>query len=120
MLRAKRVYEKTSYGDGRRVLVDRLWPRGLSKEKADIDEWLKDIAPSNELREWFRHDPGKWEEFKKKYREELNTKGAELKGLADKAEEENLTLLYAARDSEHNNAVALMAFLEELKMHRKA
>ena len=106
----KRVYESASESDGKRVLVDRLWPRGLTKTEAKIDVWLKDIAPSDALRKWFGHDPQKWTDFQEKYKAELkgNPALAELKALAKK---EAVTLLFAAKDEEHNNAVALRQIL---------
>jgi uncharacterized protein YeaO (DUF488 family) len=111
----KRVYEAAEQADGRRVLVDRLWPRGVSKDEARLDLWLKDIAPSDDLRKWFGHDPDRWEEFRKRYRAELEDKGdavGELKGLLAKG---MVTLLYGAHDETHNNAVALAAWLHEQK-----
>jgi len=108
MILIKRVYEDKSEEDGYRVLVDRLWPRGLSKEKAGIDLWMKEIGPSDELRKWFNHDPAKWEEFKSKYNEELKDKKdllAELKNLESK--HKKVTLLYGARDEQHNQAVVI-------------
>jgi uncharacterized protein YeaO (DUF488 family) len=109
MLREKRVYEIKEAGDGVRILVDRLWPRGLRSAEAGIDEWMKDIAPSDELRKWFAHDPEKWPEFKRKYAEELSDplKTALLKRLAKLAASGNVTLVYAAKDTEHNNARVL-------------
>jgi len=114
MIKAKRVYSEASEGDGLRVLVDGLWPRGLTKEKARVDIWIKEAAPSEGLRIWFSHDPAKWDEFRRRYRKELRDKweftdymiGLE-KGHA------TVTLLYAARDEEHNNAVALLEYLLE-------
>lgn len=103
----KRVYDPVSPQDGRRILVDRLWPRGITKEKAGIDEWLKDIAPSNELRKWFSHDPLKWREFRDRYIKELKEKPDLLERLRAEAKKGNVTLLYSARDAEHNNARAL-------------
>ena len=114
MIRIKRIYDPVAEGDGFRILVDRLWPRGIKKETAKIDLWLKEIAPSSELRKWFSHDPTKWEEFKKKYAKELAARQELLKEI--KQFEKNMgtvTLLYSARDTEHNNAVALGAVLEE-------
>lgn len=104
----KRVYEKPVPGDGARILVDRLWPRGVSKERAKLDLWLKDIAPSTELREWFGHDPKKWIGFQKKYKIELANNGepvAELKKII--RQNKMVTLLYAAKDEEHNEAVVI-------------
>lgn len=102
----KRVYEMPESTDGTRILVDRLWPRGITKEKAKIDLWLKEAAPSTELRKWFGHDPEKWSEFKEKYRAELKDDAAlaELYKLSSKGK---LTLVYAAKDENHNNAAAL-------------
>lgn len=113
MLRTKRIYEEPSEDDGTRILVDRLWPRGLSKEKAVVDRWEKDLAPSNELRRWFGHDPAKWEESLRRYRAELEEKEETLAKLQREAAEGTVTLLYAAKDEEHNNAVALKRYLEE-------
>jgi uncharacterized protein YeaO (DUF488 family) len=112
MIKIKRVYEKTTKEDGWRVLVDRLWPRGMKKEYAHVDVWMKDVAPSDALRKWFGHDPEKWSEFQKKYRSELAKKKelvAELKKMA--REHETLTLLFGAKDEEHNQAVVLAAAL---------
>jgi uncharacterized protein YeaO (DUF488 family) len=105
----KRVYDEPGAQDGTRVLVDRLWPRGLSKERARVDVWLKEVAPSNELRKWFAHDPAKFEEFRRRYREEL-TSGegqAALEQLRNLSKQGPLTLLFAAHDPEQNNAVVL-------------
>jgi uncharacterized protein YeaO (DUF488 family) len=109
MLRVKRVYEGKEAGDGMRILVDRLWPRGLRSAEAGIDEWMKDIAPRDELRKWFAHDPDKWPEFKQKYTEELSepSKVVLLKRIAKLAASGNVTLVYAAKDTEHNNARVL-------------
>lgn len=116
MIRVKRIYDRAEPSDGARVLVDRLWPRGLSKTGARIDEWRKDLAPTTVLREWFHHDPRKWEEFQLRYRNELDAAGKseELKELSQRAKTETVTLLYAARDEERNNAVALKKILEKL------
>ena len=107
----KRVYEPPSNDDGVRVLVDRLWPRGLSKPKAAVDLWLKDLAPSVRLRRWFNHDPSRWTEFKQRYAEELDAKKASTAALLGAARRGRVTLLFGARDPEHNNAVALYAYL---------
>jgi uncharacterized protein YeaO (DUF488 family) len=109
MLKVKRVYESKEAGDGVRILVDRLWPRGLRSAEAGIDEWMKDVAPSDELRKWFAHDPEKWPEFKRKYTKELADpqKAALLKRIAKSAASGNVTLVYAAKDTEHNNARVL-------------
>lgn len=112
MIQRKRVYEKPSRKDGLRILVDRLWPRGLTKERAAVKLWLKDVAPSPELRKWFGHDPAKWEQFQVRYRKELRENKDALELLREKSEERNVTLLYAARDEEHNEAVVLKKILE--------
>ena len=113
MICIKRVYEEPSEDDGLRVLVDRLWPRGISKEEAMIDRWEKDLAPTTELRRWFGHDPAKWEEFLECYRAELEGKGEALARIQREANDGTVTLLYAAKDEEHNNAVALKRYIEE-------
>jgi len=112
MIQLKRVYEKPSRTDGVRVLVDRLWPRGLTKEHAAVDLWLKDVAPSTELRQWFRHDPAKWKEFQARYRKELKGKKDALKQLKEKCQQHTVTLVYAARDEEHNEALVLKSVLD--------
>jgi len=111
-IKIKRAYERPDAGDGERILVDRLWPRGLSKQKAQLDLWLKDIAPSTALRVWFGHDPDKWEAFKAKYGDELRNNNDLVKILVAKAKAGTVTLIYAARDEEHNEAVVLKEFLE--------
>ncbi len=111
-LRLKRVYEPPEPGDGRRILVDRLWPRGLSKAKAAIDLWPGDIGPSDELRKWFGHDPLKWTEFRKRYLRELAGKKELVDLVLDEARQGTVTLLFGAADVDHNNAVALKAYLE--------
>ncbi|HEY8189124.1 MAG TPA: DUF488 domain-containing protein [Micavibrio sp.] len=103
----KRAYAQPDQKDGVRILVDRLWPRGLAKEKAKIDLWLKEIAPSAELRMWFGHDPDKWAEFKKRYRAELKKNGEQTAILKAAMKKGPVTLIYAAKDEEHNNAVVL-------------
>lgn len=113
MLTTKRVYETPKRSDGVRILVDRLWPRGLKKEDAQIDLWLKDIAPSSDLRKWFNHDPKKWPEFKKRYAKELKGE-AEQEAIATikkEAKKKTVTLLYGSKEEEHNNAIALLHFL---------
>jgi uncharacterized protein YeaO (DUF488 family) len=110
-IKVKRVYETPSAEDGRRLLVDRLWPRGLSKDKARVDEWLKDLAPSDGLRKWFGHDPDKWEEFQKRYFAELDEIPDGRKRIHPEGQDGNITLLFAAKDLEHNNAVALKTYL---------
>ena len=111
-LAIKRVYEPVSAKDGYRILVDRLWPRGLSKERAAVDLWLKDIAPSTELRQWFGHDPGKWNEFRGKYSAELAAHADEIAQIRALAKRRRVTLVYGARDTEHNDAVVLLDYLE--------
>jgi uncharacterized protein YeaO (DUF488 family) len=111
-LKVKRVYDDPSAEDGIRILVDRLWPRGLKKESAKLDEWLKEIAPSVELRKWFGHDPERWEEFKARYFHELDRQSEAVHKLKEKASSGKVTLLFAARDETHNNAVALKEYLE--------
>lgn len=105
--RIKRVYELPDKHDGRRILVDRLWPRGLTKEKASIDLWLKDIAPSTELRKWFDHDPGRWEEFKERYLDELKGNSEQIQLLKQELDTGIVTLVYSAKDEEHNQAVVI-------------
>jgi uncharacterized protein YeaO (DUF488 family) len=112
LIRLKRIYEQPSDQDGFRVLVDRLWPRGLRKNEVRLDLWLKEIAPSDELRKWFSHDPEKWEEFRKCYLGELELKEEYLQKLIEKAKETDLTLLYAAKDEDFNNAIVLKEYLE--------
>jgi uncharacterized protein YeaO (DUF488 family) len=112
LLKVKRVYEEASRSDGRRILVDRLWPRGLSKEEARVDLWLKDLAPSNELRKWYEHDPKKWPEFKRRYFSELKDKGDELAILEKEVKKGHVTLLYGSREEKYNNAVALQEYLQ--------
>ena len=110
-IKIKRVYEQPDKEDGLRILVDRLWPRGLTKEKADVDLWLKDIAPGTELRKWFGHEPAKWDDFKKKYLLELKENEGMVSLLKEKATQETITLLYAAKDQEHNEALVLLNYL---------
>ena len=110
-VRIKRVYAEPGSEDGKRILVDRLWPRGLTKEKARVDVWLKEVAPSTELRKWFGHDPAKWTEFKARYRDELKSHAEQLALLRHEAEQGPITLLYGAKDEEHNEAVVLAARL---------
>ena len=112
LLRTKRVYEDPNSDDGLRILVDRLWPRGLSKEKADVNFWLKDIAPSTELRKWFSHNPQKWDEFKNRYYQELDTKKNMVDFILSKEKMSMVTLLYGAKSTEYNNAVALENYLK--------
>jgi uncharacterized protein YeaO (DUF488 family) len=107
----KRAYEKPEHSDGTRILVDRLWPRGLTKDKAAIELWLKNLGPSTELRKWFGHDPKKWRGFRSRYRTELKQHGDELRLIKRKAKEGTVTLIYGARDQEHNEAVVLKQLL---------
>src|SRR4051812_17866225 len=107
----KRVYEQPQESDGTRILVDRLWPRGLTKEKAKVDVWLKEIAPSNELRKWFAHDAKKWTEFQARYAEELKSNAEPFAVLKHEVAKGPVTLLYAAKDEEHNEAVVLQKML---------
>jgi uncharacterized protein YeaO (DUF488 family) len=111
-IRIKRVYDPSSPQDGLRILVDRLWPRGLSKEKAKVDLWLREIAPSNELRKWYGHEPDKWTEFKKKYLKEIEEKKAEFELLRKKARQGTVTFLFSSREEKLNNAAALKEFVE--------
>jgi uncharacterized protein YeaO (DUF488 family) len=110
-IRLKRAYEPAKRTDGTRVLVDRLWPRGLSKEKARIDHWLKEIAPSTSLRKWFGHDPARWEGFRERYRRELDENAGEVGKLRALARRGTVTLVYSAKDEVHNQAVALRDYL---------
>ncbi|WP_199097703.1 DUF488 family protein [Dyella sp. ASV21] len=114
----KRIFEPASEGDGYRVLVDRLWPRGLKKEDAALDAWSKELAPSAALRKWFDHDPARWEGFRHRYASELDAAAEHWRPLLTQASRHRVTLLYGARDEEHNNAVALKSYLEAmLKAH---
>ena len=108
----KSVYEESSVSDGFRILVERLWPRGISKEKAKIDLWDKDAAPSTELRHWFNHDPEKWEEFKQRYFAELHERSSSLEPIFEHLKKEPVTFVYSSRETRYNNAVALKAFIE--------
>ena len=112
LLKVKRIYETASSDDGKRILVDRLWPRGIKKSEVKIDEWLKEIAPSDELRKWFAHDPSKWQAFKRKYAHEIEEKSDLIQQLRKESEREAVTLVYSAKDNEHNNAVALKEIIE--------
>jgi uncharacterized protein YeaO (DUF488 family) len=111
MIKIKRAYDPVSPEDGRRILVDRLWPRGITKEEAKVDEWLKDIAPSAELRKWFSHDPSKYQEFKKRYLKELQQKSELLHPIRKEAKKETVTLIFSAKDTKHNNATVLKGIL---------
>jgi uncharacterized protein YeaO (DUF488 family) len=115
MIKIKRIYETPENDDGLRVLVERLWPRGISKEKAHIDLWLKDAAPSTELRKWFNHQDERWKEFVKKYREELFSRG-EIQKISELIKKNNqITFIYSARNIEHNSAVALKNIVSDIK-----
>ncbi len=118
LIQTKRVYEPPSPSDGRRFLVERLWPRGLKKEDLDAEAWLKDVAPSTELRKWFNHDPAKWNEFKKRYKAELDKEPDAWQPILDAARDGTVTLLYSAHDTEHNSALLLQEFLEPKLSHR--
>lgn len=109
----KRIYEKSSSEDGKRVLVERLWPRGLKKEEAKIDEWLREVAPSTELRKWFGHDPSKWNQFKENYWKELDEKPDIVSKLTKECQEKTVTFVFAAKEQQSNNAVALKEYIEK-------
>ena len=114
MIEVKRAYEPFSSGDGKRYLVERLWPRGIRKDQLRMDGWLKDVAPSAELRQWFSHDPAKWAEFRRRYFRELDTNPAVWQPILDAVSGGKMvTLIYSARDTEHNNAVALRDYLQK-------
>lgn len=113
MFKIKRVYEKPVEGDGIRVLIDRLWPRGLKKEEAKIDHWMKEISPSDTLRKWFAHKEDRWQEFESRYMKELKDKNELLKQLIDLGKKGKVTLLYAAKDEERNNAQVLLEVLKK-------
>jgi uncharacterized protein YeaO (DUF488 family) len=112
MIKLKRAYEPSATADGARFLIERLWPRGVKKESLPIRGWLKDVAPSTELRKWFSHDPERWKEFRRRYFAELRKHGEALKPLLDAARRGTVTLIYSSHDEEHNNAVALKDYLE--------
>ncbi|MER3458625.1 MAG: DUF488 domain-containing protein [Chloroflexota bacterium] len=112
MIRTKRIYDLPAPDDGTRFLVERLWPRGKKKEDVPIAAWLKEVAPSDTLRRWFGHDPARWEEFQQRYFAELDGKPEAWQPILEAARRGNVTLLYSARDTEHNNAVALKAYLD--------
>ena len=120
MIRLKRAYENPSPLDGHRVLVERLWPRGVTKERAALDLWLKEVAPSTELRRWFGHDPAKWAEFQRRYREELRERPDELERLRSLVEAGPVTFVYGSRDQEHNAATVLKELLESTDVGVKA
>ena len=110
-VRTKRVYEPAASSDGYRILIDRLWPRGISREQARLDAWDRDLAPSTELREWFAHDPSRFDEFRRRYIEELRAHRPRLSELRARARRGTVTLVFAARDTEHNDAVVLAEVL---------
>jgi uncharacterized protein YeaO (DUF488 family) len=111
-VKIKRAYEKPARADGKRFLIDALWPRGIKKEDLKIEAWLKELAPSTELRQWFHHDPTKWQEFQRQYRRELRAQKDALASLRQAAQRGTVTLVYSARDEEHNNAIVLQRVLE--------
>lgn len=113
MLKIKRVYDDPTRTDGTRFLVERLWPRGFKKEELKMKAWLKDVSPSPDLRKWYSHDVEKWEEFQKRYRKELKGNPDAWQPILDAAQKGNVTLLYSAKDVEHNSAQVLKEFLEE-------
>lgn len=113
LVKIKRVYASPAPVDGYRVLVDRLWPRGMSKANIRIDEWQKDCAPSTQLRKWFSHDAGKWDEFGRRYMAELEAKKEEVTAFVSRAKKGPITLVYAAKDEQHNQAVVLRQFIED-------
>jgi uncharacterized protein YeaO (DUF488 family) len=112
MIQIKRVYDPAASSDGFRMLVERLWPRGMKKEKAKLDAWLKDVAPSTELRKWFSHDPAKWMEFQRRYDAELDQHPEAWQPILDAAKKGKVTLLFSSHDADHNNVVALKKYLE--------
>ena len=116
----KRVYEPSAKSDGFRVLVDRIWPRGISKEAAKLDLWMPDLGPSTSLRKWFNHDPARWSEFQHRYHAELKKNTALLATITEQAKPRTLTLLYSAKDEQHNQAVALQSFLPKQTISRKS
>lgn len=118
MIRSKRVYEAPGGSDGTRLLVDRLWPRGLKRAEARVDDWRKDVAPSDELRRWFGHDPRRWPGFLRRYFAELDARPDSWQPILEEARSGTVTLLYAARDAAHNNAVALERYLDA-KLERR-
>ena len=113
MVRIKRIYDPVSPDDGKRICIDRLWPRGMKKEEVKMDEWLKEISPSDTLRKWFGHDPSKYEEFKKRYIKELEPHAEILERIKKEGKKETVTLLFSAKDVEHNNATVLEEILNE-------
>ncbi len=112
MIKIKRVYEQPSKDDGKRILIDRLWPRGLKKDDAQIDEWIKEVAPSNELRKWFNHDPNRWDEFKNRFFAELQGNREMVEGISNVARKGTVTLLFGSKEERFNNAVALKEYID--------
>ena len=112
MIVVKRVYDPVEPADGTRFLVERLWPRGISKARLQVEAWLKEVGPSTELRKWFSHDPKKWGEFRKRYRRELDSRPEAWRPIVSRARRGRVTLVYSSHDPEHNNAVALQAYLK--------
>ena len=119
MIKIKRTYDKPETEDGFRILVDRIWPRGLKKTDVQMDLWQKDIAPSSPLRKWFKHDESKWNEFKNRYYQELKNKKDSIGLLLDKTQKETITLLYSSKEDKYNNAIALKEYLEAKLNHNK-
>ena len=117
-VRLKRAYDPPKHSDGYRVLIDRIWPRGVSKEQAHLDEWTRELAPSDELRRWFGHDPVRFEEFRRRYLDELQVHQNKLRELRRRAREDTVTLVYGARDTEHNDAVVLAELLRRGRRSR--
>jgi uncharacterized protein YeaO (DUF488 family) len=120
MLKLKRAYEPVSKADGRRFLVERLWPRGLTKAKLRLDAWLKEVGPTTELRKWFSHDPEKWSQFRARYFRELDSRPESWRPILSAAEGHTVTLVYSSHDEEHNNAVALKEYLRAKQRGRRA
>lgn len=118
-VKLKRAYDAPAASDGARILVDRLWPRGVTKEKLCITTWMRDVAPSNNLRQWFQHDPTKWSEFRKRFLTELASQGEELCALMELARKGDVTLVFAARDVEHSNAAVLKEYIETHLAHKR-
>ena len=112
LIKLKRAYEKPEPEDGKRILVDKLWPRGLRKEKAKIDEWLKDVAPSTELRRWYAHDPTKWVQFKERYWKELDAKSEQVAALVKECERSTVTFVFSSKEEKLNNAMALKDYID--------
>jgi len=120
MIKLKRVYESAASDDGARFLVERLWPRGIKKSALPVDAWLKDVAPTTKLRQWFAHDPQKWSDFRERYFRELRTNPHAVEPIITAAKRGNVTLLYSSHDTEHNNAVALKDYIEGGSRKRSA